>query len=476
MKTMKMNVKRVFLLFATLTFVMNGISLVASAKEPPKAMGQINQSRQNLAYSLGVQAYIYGYPLVVMERTRQLLSFAPGEGTVDFTVSNVFTHIDELATPESKAVVSPNVDTIYSIAWLDLSKGPVVLKVPDTHDRYYVMQFLDAYTNSFANIGRRTTGTKAGKYAVVGPDWKGILPYGIKEVKSPTNTVWILGRIMVKGEKDLEEAAALQRGFVLQSLDGKSAPLIKKPILISLLTKKVKDLDALDFFKIMTDELIQNPPPKRDDALLRQFEPIGINLKYGFHANRLDKETVAGLVRAAKDAYKIIENSRAQLKPQFVNGWMVLRHLGTYGDAFLKRAVIAQAGLGADVDQESMYPRAFVDQEGRRLNGRYRYVIHFKKNELPPVNAFWSITMYGSNYFLVANSINRYAIGDHTEGLKYNTDGSLDIFVQNAPPAQGRSNWLPAPKGGFNMILRLYQPGYKVLNGTYEIPPVKRVD
>ncbi len=473
---MKVKAKRVFLFFMALLLVITVQCAGAFADEQTAATGQLNQFRQNLAYSLGVQAYIYGYPLVVMEKTRQSLSLLTGPDNQKYTVANVFKHNNILSTPKSKSVVSPNVDTIYSIAWLDLSEGPVVLNVPDTQDRYYVIQFLDAWTNTFANIGRRTTGTGAEKYAIVGPDWKGILPYGTEVIKSPTNTVWVLGRILVKGVNDLSNAAAVQSQFTLQSLDGKSDPRIKKPIDTQLLTKKVEDLNATDFFKIMTDMLIKNPPPESDAVLLRQFENIGINLNYGFDASKLDQQTIAGLSRAAKDAFEIIKNSRGELGPQFVNGWMVLRNLGTYDDAFLKRAVTAWSGLGANVDEESMYARVFIDQEGKTLNGKNKYVIHFNSNELPPVDAFWSMTMYGPDYFLVPNSINRYAIGDRTEGLKYNADGSLDIFVQHEPPEEGQSNWLPAPEGDFNIILRLYQPTFKALNGTYKFPPVKRVD
>jgi hypothetical protein len=430
--------------------------------------------RENYAYSLGIQAYIYGYPLVTMERTRQLQSLLELPCGQEFTISNVFFEYNDLFTPEDRDVVSPNVDTIYSIAWLDLKREPVVLNVPDTNDRYYVMQLLDAWTNNFASIGRRTTGTGAGKFAIVGPDWKGILPSGINAVKAPTNTVWILGRILVKGEEDLDNARAIQKQFTLTSLYGKKTPTVIKPANTLLLDNNVEDLPALIFFKTMTDLMILNPVVG-NEALEKQLEYIGIDLTYGFDAAKLDRETIAGLNRAAIDAFEIIENSQEAVNPEYINGWIVITGLGIYGYQFLKRAYIAFSGLGANVDEEAIYPRAFTDEQGNQLNGQYKYILHFDKDHLPPVEAFWSLTMYGADFYLVPNEINRYAIADYTPGLVYNEDGSLDIYIQKDRPINNESNWLPAPEGDFNLVLRLYQPAAKVLNGSYEIPGIKRV-
>lgn len=434
----------------------------------------LSSYKENYAYSLGIQAYIYGYPLVTMERTRQLQTLVKEPYGPAFTASNVFIYFDQLITPDFKDVVSPNVDTLYCAAWLDLTRSPVVLNVPDTNDRYYVMQLLDAWTNTFSSIGRRTTGTGAGKFAIVGPDWKGILPANVQEVKSPTNTVWILGRILVKGEDDLDNAQAILKQFTLTSLDGKRPPFVKNTANTLLFENKVEELSALYFFKIMTDLMILNPTTN-NTALEKQFEHIGINLTYGFNAGKLDPETITGLNNAAKDAFQIIVNSQEELNQRYSNGWMVTTGLGTYGDEFLKRAYIAFSSLGANVDEEAIYPRAFTDDQGKQLNGQYEYIIHFNKDQLPPVEAFWSVTMYGPDFYLVPNEINRYAIADYTPGLEYNDDGSLDIYIQKDRPINNESNWLPAPEGDFNLVLRMYQPAAKVLNGTYEVPGVKRV-
>jgi hypothetical protein len=438
-----------------------------------REQSSLSSYKENYAYSLGIQAYIYGYPLVTMERTRQLQSLVKEPNGPAFTASNVFVFYDQLITPDFKDVVSPNVDTLYCLAWLDVTQNPVVLNVPDTNDRYYVMQLLDAWTNTFSSIGRRTTGTGAGKFAIVGPDWKGILPVDVKEVKSPTNTVWILGRILLTGEDDLDNAQAIQKQFTLTSLDGKP-PYVIKPANTLLLENKVEDLSALDFYKTMTDLMVLNPTIN-NTALEKQFEHIGIDLTYGFDANKLDTETIAGLNDAAKDAYQIIENSQEELNQRYSNGWLVYTGLGTYGDEFLKRAYIAFSSLGANVDEEAIYPRTFTDDQGNQLNGKNKYILHFNEDQLPPVEAFWSVTMYGSDFYLVPNEINRYAIADYTQGLKYNDDGSLDIFIQKDRPINNESNWLPAPEGDFNLVLRMYQPAAKVVNGTYQVPGVKRV-
>lgn len=431
--------------------------------------------RENYAYSLGIQAYIYGYPLVVMERTRQLQTLLDSSIQPALTASNVFFY--EQITPEFKDVVTPNVDTVYCAAFLDLSRKPVVLNVPDTNDRYYVMQIMDAYSNTFSSIGRRTTGTKAGKFAIVGPDWKGVLPSELKAVKSPTNTAWLIGRVLAKGKDDMDEAIKILKQFTLTSLDNRS-PSVIKPANKLLLENKVEDLSALDFFKTMTDLMILNPTTD-NESFEKQFEHIGINRAYGFDASKLDPDTIAGLNRAAADAFLIIANSLEEVDHRFSNGWMIFTGMGAYGDQFLKRAVVAYMGLGANVDEEATCPRTFTDDQGNQLNGEYNYVLHFNKDQLPPVEAFWSVTMYDKDFYLVPNDLQRYAIADYTPGLKYNDDDSLDIYIQKCPPTNYKSNWLPAPKEGsnldFNLLLRLYQPSAKILNGTYEVPGVKRV-
>lgn len=365
-------------------------------------------------------------------------------------------------------------DTVYCAAWLDLSRKPVVLHVPDTNDRYYVMQIMDAYSNTFASIGRRTTGTGAGKFAIVGPSRRGVLPSGVKPVISPTNTAWMIGRVLAKGEDDRQEALRILRQFTLTSLDESQSPYVIKPANRLLLENKVEDLCVLDFFRTMTDLMILNPTTGHE-SFERQFEHIGIDLTYGFDAGKLDRETIAGLNRAAADAFSIIANGYEKINPQISNGWMTYPGIGAYEGQFLKRAYIAYMGLGANVDEEATCPRTFTDDRGNPLNGQHKYILRFDKDHLPPVEAFRSVTMYDKDLHLVPNEDKRDAIADYMPGLERNTDGSINIYIQRCPPAEHRSNWLPAPEGDFNLVLRMYQPKAEVLNGTYKVPGVKRV-
>lgn len=262
--------------------------------------------------------------------------------------------------------------------------------------------------------------------------------------------------------------------FTLTLLDGDKSLYVIEPANPLLLNNKVEDLCAVDFFRTMTDLMIRNPAPEYE-SYVKQFEHVDIDLTYGFDANKLDSETITGLNQAVKDAFSVIINGQEKLSPRFSNGWMTYTGIGTYGDQFLKRAYVAYMGLGANADEEATCPRAFTDDRGNQLNGQYKYILRFENNRMPPVEAFWSVTMYDKDFHLVRNEDNRYAIADYTPGLERNTDGSIDIYIQKHPPMLHRSNWLPAPDGYFNLLLRMYQPKAEVLNGTYEVPGVRRV-
>ena len=326
-----------------------------------QAESLLSSYRKNYAYSLGIQAYIYGYPLVLMERTRQLQTKLDTSIQPALIASNVFFY--KTINPEFKDVVTPNVDTVYCAAFLDLSQNPVVLNVPDTNDRYYVMQIMDAYSNTFSSIGRRTTGTKAGRFAIVGPNWKGVLPSGLEAVKSPTNTAWLIDRVLSKGKDDEDEAIRILKQFALTSLDGNSSPYVIKPVNKLLLENKVEDLSAMGFFKTMTDLMILNPTTG-NESFEKQFEHIGIDRTYGFDADKLDPDSIAGLNRAAKDAFLIISNSLEEVDHRFSNGWLTYTGMGTYGDQFLKRALVAYMGFGTNLDEDATCPRTFTDDEG----------------------------------------------------------------------------------------------------------------
>jgi hypothetical protein len=390
---------------------------------------------------------------------------------------NQFGHLRYLATPDETVVVTPNSATLYSSAWLDLSKEPIVLHVPDTGGRYYVMQMLDAYTNSFAYVGRRTTGTGEGDFLIVGPGWNGSLPAHTKEIQSPTNTVWIIGRILVNGPSDISNVTALQDQLTLTPLSqlGMAAGAGETQLSPDLLKPSADTQEKLKFFEELRVALKNNPPPEGEAALMAVFDRIGLGMNRTPYGSDMDPAMAEGLALAIPAGQQIVNDTWPDYGGNKNNGWAFMTDIGTYGYDYLTRAAVAEGGLGANIPSEAVYPKAQTDSDGKPLSGAGKYVIHFPAGKTPPVDAFWSLSMYNaSSFMLVANPIDRYTIGDRTQGLKYNADGSLDIYIQHEAPLE-RSNWLPAPEGDFYLILRMYQPKPQVLNGTYQIPPVKKV-
>lgn len=436
-------------------------------------------------HHIGVKAYIYAYPIVLMDVSKQVatnVSAPVQKGTRFQAPINQFANMSSFPTADFKDVVRPNADTLYSSAWLDLAKEPMILSVPDTEDRYYLMPLLGAWTDVFASPGKRTTGTKAGNFAIVGPNWQGKLPKGVKEIKSPTNMVWILGRTQTNGESDYEFVHHIQAGYKLTPLSawGKEyTPPSDLPIDRSIDTKiapvtQVENMDATQFFTRFVTLLKNNPPAAQDKMILAKLKKLGIEPGKDFDMDKLTKEQLQALNTAVKTAQEQIK-SRVPMMGEHKNGWAVTFITGRYGTRYLDRAAIDYAGLGANLPQDAIYPTAFVDENENPLNGKNKYVLHFDKNKLPPVNAFWSLSMYDKDSFFVANPINRYAIGDRNQ-LQFNKDGSLDIYIQHDSPGKDKeANWLPAPEGDFNLTLRLYWPKKEALEGQWNAPGIKLV-
>jgi hypothetical protein len=424
------------------------------------------QEQFNRALRIGTQAYIWGYSLVVLKRTLRKLAGRRED------LLNQFIRAERLATPESKAVVSPNNDTLFASAWLDLRQGPIILHVPDTQGRYYSVQLMDAYTNTFAYVGRRVTGTKEGNYAIVGSAWESTLPTGVKQIKSPTNTVWCLARTLVEGEDDLPVARALQQQYTLTPLSAyntTSAPQV--PL------NAIAQADAsssLQFYDELGAALQDDLPPEDESSLLSLFAQVGIGPHRRPSKEVKDPVILDGLKQAISEGDRLIDQKVSNLGTM-VNGWTVNYTIGNFGKDYLLRAATAKTGLAANTAEESLYFTAQVDATGKPLSGANKYVLRFDADHLPPVDAFWSLTMYGLNRFLVANPLNRYAISDRTKGLQYNADGSLDIYIQHEVPVGKESNWLPTPAEGFSLMLRAYEPRAELLTGAYKVPPMKRV-
>lgn len=424
------------------------------------------------AYTLGTWAYVYGYPVVknLVVRTE-----ATDPSFARYAPANRFFHHRAGAKPQFTDM-TPNVDTPYSLAWLDVSAEPVVLSIPPMPDRYHVFQFTDFYIETFANIGTRTTAGRGGDYALVGPGWDGELPAGLTRIDAPTPSCWLQGRTLFDGEHDLEGLWAAQDRYRLTPLsvwlgerpaaDPPSAPHARVPADV---------VDTLEFFPAMNAGMTENPPPARDAGLLALFARIGVGPGQELVPDRLDPAVAAGLRRAIDTGKELIARQATQVR--LVNNWEVpTSNVGTYGTDFLQRARVAKYGYAGNVPEETVYPNTLTDGDGQRLDGRNRYAIRFEKDDIPPVDGFWSLTLYGwPQARLIENAIDRYALGDRTPGLEYGDDGSLEIVVSHERPAGREANWLPAPDGPFWLIARLYLPHREVFSGGYALPPVTRV-
>ncbi len=436
---------------------------------------------QQLAKDLGVDAYIYGYPLVLMDATRRLGTNVPNSGENAAPV-NQFARKRSFPDDTFTTVVSPNADTLYSFAFLDLAKEPMVLSVPEMGDRYYLMEILDAWTNVFASPGTRTTGSAGGDFAIVGPRWVGKVPAGVEHVQSPTNLVWIIGRTQTNGPADYPAVHVIQDEYRLTPLSawGKAyTPPDNVPVAANVDMKippveQVFKMDASTFFGRLNALMADNPPFAADAGVLRRCASISVAPGKSFELKNLNPAVARGLEASVRDAQsRIIAEARAP-HGRTVNGWEFMNNVGRYGTSYLWRAVVAMVGLGANLPEDAIYPRATRDSNGQPFNGANRYVIQFAKGQLPPVNAFWSITMYNTHQFFVKNPIGRYAIGDRDQ-LKFNSNGSLTLYLQNESPGKGyESNWLPAPRDAFSLLMRLYGPKKEVLDGRWKPPAVVR--
>ncbi|MFE9687238.1 DUF1254 domain-containing protein [Streptomyces sp. NPDC006285] len=433
-------------------------------------------SRAGGLLDLALQAYVFGYPLVALERTRRLLTSQ--EIPIGAPV-NTFLHVDRLMTPTNREVVKPNNDTLYSSAWLDLREGPLVLDVPEAHGRYYSLMFLDAYTNAFAYVGRRTTGTKPGRYVITGPDHHGELP-NLPVLASPTHSVWALGRTLVEGPQDLAAAGALIRQYSLTRLDG--APIASLHSTGPLDSPQNLGKSGIAFFDEMCAALALNPPPAEDQPMLDRIAQCGI-----VPGAVPSRDVTDPLVHAVLDTVGVSGDALLSLTPgssgasdgqgmRHKDGWTYHLNTGGYGQSYAVRAIVALQGIGAVHPDEALYVGAREDSEGRLLDGSRCYRLRFEPGQLPPVDAFWSLTAYDHEQYLVDNPIERYSIGDRTSGLSYGPDGSLELYLQHEEPSQGPANWLPVGPGRFELIVRCYQPNPELLDGNYNLPPLLSVE
>lgn len=450
------------------------------------------QAKENVfeAAPLGVEAYIYGYPLVTMEMTRRVMTnVEKPEGTR--APMGQFVRMREYPSATFRDVTAPNADTLYTTAWLDVGQEPWVLSLPDAQDRYYLFPMLDGWTEVFQVPGKRTTGTGPQIYAITGPGWKGTLPEGVKEYKSPTAMVWLLGRIYCTGTpEDYAAVHKLQDEISLVPLSAYGKPYTPPPGKVdpsidmkTAVRDQVNALSADEYFDLLAKLLVNNPPAAADKLILEKMAKIGIVPGQPFDRGKLAPvahEAFSLVPRIANEKIMLwLKEGIVEGDMKLENGWLFTTKTGNYGTNYLQRALITAIGLGANRPQDAVYPTSEGPSAISSYTGEKKYVMHFNKGELPPANGFWSLTMYDKDYFFVPNPLDRYSISPR-QNLKANADGSVDLYIQNENPGPAKeSNWLPAPKDKFILMMRLYWPKEKdpsILDGSWKIPQVKAVE
>ena len=431
-----------------------------------------------------MEAYVYFYPLVTMDVTRRVMTNVPAGAKAGLGPMGTFQHMRTFPSAEFREVVRPNFDTLYSVAWLDLTKEPMIITVPDTAGRYYLLPMIDMWSDVFAVPGKRTSGTGAANFAVVSQGWTGKLPTGVERIEAPTPYVWIIARTQTNGPADYAAVNKVQDGYQVVPLSqwGRSPvpPVFKADPSVDMKTPPLDQgnkMKAKAYFNYAAELMKLHPPHITDWSTVARLKRIGIEPGKSFAWDSLGSETQDALTRAAAAGLKAMY-AKMPTMAGVVNGWqMNTDTMGVYGNYYLKRAIVALAGLGANQPNDAIYPLNISDGDGKPLRGENSYVIHFDKEKLPPVEAFWSITMYDADGFQVANPINRFAIGDR-DALKFNSDGSLDIYIQNENPgAEKEANWLPAPaSGALGITMRLYAPKAAAIYGRWTPPQVQRLN
>jgi len=433
------------------------------------------------ARQIAEDVYIYGYSLITMEMTRRVMTNVRElEGTR--APMGHLIRVREYPTAAFRDVTAPNADTLYTTAWIDVGKEPWVLSLPEAHDRYYLFPVLDGWTDVFQVPGKRTTGTGPQKYAITGPGWKGTLPEGVKEYKSPTSMVWLLGRIYCTGTpQDYAAVHKMQDAISIVPLSAYGKPYTPPPGKVdpsidmkTPVRDQVNALSSAAYFNLLAMLMKDNPAAEADAPMLEKMARLGIVPGQPFDLGKLDPAVQQALQDVPKNAFgKIMAHFKSAGRVE--NAWILTTKTGLYGTDYLQRALVTAIGLGANRPQDAVYPTSEEDTEGKPYSGSNKYVMHFDKGQLPPVNGFWSLTMYNAEYFFVANPLNRYTLSARND-LKTNADGSVDLYLQNENPGPDKqSNWLPAPAGKFILMLRLYWPKEtppSIVDGTWKIPAV----
>ncbi len=438
------------------------------------------------AVSTAVDAYLYGYPLVTFDiaRMQQTNVAAPD---AEHAPMGQMIRMRTYPAVDNHCCAAPNADTLYTEAWLDVSKEPSVLSIPDMGNRYYIIPMLDGYSEVFSVASPATTGYQAQTYAITGPGWTGALPPGVTQVKSATGMVWVLGRVYCTGTpEDYKAVHALQDKFSVVPLSSYGKPYTPPPGQVDsnfdMKTAVRKQVDALDvdaYFTHFAQLMKTNPPNTADASLVARMATIGLVPGKDYDPSRLgafDREATKAVPKLA--LLKMVKLLKDQ---KTTNGWLYFTTgAGNWGTDYALRAMANMLGPGWNRPQDAVYPLSQKDANGDDYNGAdHKYVMHFEKGQFPPVKAFWSVTLYDPGFFFVPNSIDRYELSQRNKFIT-NPDGSVDMYLQaDSPDKAKEANWLPAPKGKFVLVMRLYWPTAippSILDGSWTPPAAKRAD
>ena len=456
---------------------MSPVSPAANAADrPPGAVEAIR---------IATEAYVYGYPLVTFDMARRQQTNVASPDAEHAPMGQVI-KMRTYPAVDNHCCAAPNADTLYTEVWLDVSREPWIFSIPDMGNRYYIMPMLSGWSEVFKVAGSQTTGGRPQAYAITGPGWSGVLPNGVTQAKSPTAMVWILGRIYTTGTpEDYKEVHALQDRFSVVPLSSYGKPYTPPVAVVDpgfdMKTSARKQVNALDveaYFTRLAQLMKSNPPAAQDAALVAQMAKIGLVPGQDFDSTRLgffDHEAMKAVPKLA-----VLEMGLHLKQQKTANGWLFFtRGVGNFGSDYLVRGMANLLGPGWNRPQDAVYPLSQKDADGHEYDGaKHRYVIRFEKGKLPPAEAFWSLTMYDGDFFFVPNAINRYDLAQR-DNLVTNPDGSVDMYLQAESPGKGKeANWLPAPKGKFVLVMRIYAPrktAPSILDGSWTPPPVKRV-
>ncbi|EGR0231025.1 DUF1254 domain-containing protein [Vibrio vulnificus] len=467
-----MLLKRHYALLPLALAVLSSYS-VQAAPQPSLTPATQPSAEEELAYTLGVQAMLYGAGPLAISMVRQTSTATDTPLSNGMAPMNQMGKTYRLMGPDDKLVPTVNNDTLYSQSQINLDQtGPLVIEIPKTNDRYFIVQLLDSYSEAIDNLIASNVGNQGSKVLLVKRGWQGKKPKGIDRViESRTPNVWYIQRTAVAGESDLAAAKEVHAQFVNYPLSelGQAHPAVKQ-------TPTDKGMPApklptgLDWYAAIDTEMRHNPLPE-DKAMVEQFKYIGIGGEKPFDASRLTEAQKRGLLRALESSQNIVKWASRTVGTKN-NGWSMMYEGGRYGSDYLSRATINYRALGLNTPERALYPNRYTDANNQQLNGKNDYRMTMPAS--PPANAFWSLTMYDAKHlFMVENPIDRYSISSlRKDELHYNQDGSLTVCVQHDKPTDAQCNWLPAPKGDFYLHMRLYEPSQAVLNNQYPLPQV----